>query len=733
MATFLLLISHVMIMNLIDVAIGFQIQLKGTCDNAMTVWLSQDGTEANYHEITGWNGDLNEWAQVKSVTTDIPDLTAKIKIECRNWGCGAGGLIFSIEYDGQWYSTDGSNNNNGYYALVDSKSRLTTSLDPGHPWNINLGIAAQWTWTCGVSDGWNCGVCDEYNTYVLDFALFATSGPTNDPTQHPSQHPSRYPSQYPTTMPTFKHSMELIKNGRSCRNLPDHSKLIYEINLEECIHHCQVMGDSCRMINFYYHFKTHHDSRCYIFDDICYVVPNNNNQTTIYYKSYDKSCANYPYDWRDNIGDNCDAYKAYSWCENGAVLRHKSNFDQLVDSKYNLTAINTCCECGGGINIIDDVAFSVDEYWNSKANILCNGTPSLHKGKSILRAWDNLILYQLCGYLDLVNCTYLLDSQFQSRTYAYSMYLCNDHNTISHPFQFIVDHKIDVISLKHDIYVNLLWFDIDVSYYSTDIDIIYMNYSQCVATMMGDNVTNNANHGLHPCYTQDTSLPTANPMRIPTLTPTLIQTKYPTLIPTKYPTLIPTKYQHLSQQNTQHVLIPTKYPTLYIPTKYPTSIATYLPDHVKTTASKDLKHELVSALLVIVIILILFVVILFMSRKFNKQNTTIAARMKKIEMQMRTITSVEEADEAENLHTAPVPSAPYLSEEKQDLLSDLEQPQYCIICCDNVANMFNYPCGHVTYCNICVGKVTQHEDKCPNCRQSIFEYKQIYKAGFVHS
>eukprot|EP01083_Nonionella_stella_P309096 1093306_1 len=65
------------------------------------------------------------------------------------------------------------------------------------------------------------------------------------------------------------------------------------------------------------------------------------------------------------------------------------------------------------------------------------------------------------------------------------------------------------------------------------------------------------------------------------------------------------------------------------------------------------------------------------------------------------------------------PSAPVLAEN-----------EYCIICCDNVANMFNDPCGHVTYCNTCADKMEKQEDKCPNCRQIFVQYKQIYQAGF---
>eukprot|EP01083_Nonionella_stella_P109711 320193_1 len=101
------------------------------------------------------------------------------------------------------------------------------------------------------------------------------------------------------------------------------------------------MGDSCRMMDFYYYYKSQHDSRCYIFDDICYVISNKNsnykiNQSVIYYKSFDPSRSNYPYDWKDNIGDNCDAYTEYNWCDNSTLFRNRNDFEQLVDNKYGL-------------------------------------------------------------------------------------------------------------------------------------------------------------------------------------------------------------------------------------------------------------------------------------------------------------------------------------------------------------------------------------------------------------
>eukprot|EP01083_Nonionella_stella_P281710 958677_1 len=314
---------------------------------------------------------------------------------------------------------------------------------------------------------------------VVSTGNCATFDPTNNPS-HVSEHPSQHPTLLPTSKSMFN-TMKSMRNLSTCSNLADHYTLMYEIRLKECVELCLTMGDSCRMMDFYYYYKSQHDSRCYIFDDICYVISNKNsnykmNQSVIYYKSFDPSCSNYPYDWKDNIGDNCDAYTEYNWCDNSTLFRNRNDFEQLVDNKYGLTATDTCCDCGGGTYLIDNVAFSVDEYWGgSKANVLCNFTPQ-SPNSEVQRKSDSLVLYQLCGYLDRIECAFLMDSQFDSITYTYSMHLCDGTDSVNHPFQFISEHKIDVASLKHDIYVNLLWFDIDPSYYSTNIDVSIMGY-----------------------------------------------------------------------------------------------------------------------------------------------------------------------------------------------------------------------------------------------------------------
>eukprot|EP01083_Nonionella_stella_P267712 904454_1 len=357
-------------------------------------------------------------------------------------------------------------------------------------------------------------VCAEPGDYPTKTpSLPPTKNPTSDPianptsnptTKGPTINPTSSPTENPTIMPTGSttlNEMKSIDDGSSCDNLADSYDLIYEISLNECINLCQHMAESCRMINFYYYFKSHNDSRCYIFDDICEVVSNDNhgmNHTTMYYKTYRDSCTDYPHDWVDKIGDNCDIYSTYNWCEDGVVLTNENEFDALADKRYNLAALDACCECGGGIKIKNGVAFSVDQYWNEPSDdILCSFTPhSFEETRSSLRKWDNLVLYELCAYLSEVDCAFLVDSQFDSSDHPYSIHLCSGSEPHT-PFPFIIEF------LTHDAYVNLLWFSLDASYYSTNINVIYSNYSQCVHHILHDNDINDTSHGIHPCYTED--------------------------------------------------------------------------------------------------------------------------------------------------------------------------------------------------------------------------------------
>eukprot|EP01084_Bolivina_argentea_P047249 87047_1 len=133
--------------------------------------------------------------------------------------------------------------------------------------------------------------------------MIPTHNPTADPTNNPTFQPTIYPTFNPTPSPTAViYSMEM-RNGSLCNNLYDNIHIEYEVNLDECIRDCQAMDENCRMVNFFHYFKSVNDSRCYIFDKVCDIIDNDNDNHIIAYKILDGLCIDYPFNWVDNIGD----------------------------------------------------------------------------------------------------------------------------------------------------------------------------------------------------------------------------------------------------------------------------------------------------------------------------------------------------------------------------------------------------------------------------------------------
>eukprot|EP01083_Nonionella_stella_P089621 250120_1 len=110
----------------------------------------------------------------------------------------------------------------------------------------------------------------------------------------------------------------------------------------------------------------------------------------------------------------------------------------------------------------------------------------------------------------------------------------------------------------------------------------------------------------------------------------------------------------------------------------------------------------ISVFSISVLLLCIFVLVLIHKRKQARQNKQEEGKKDEIEMRK------------------PIPPT---------YASTLTLDNRCIVCCDNAANMFNDPCGHVTYCKKCSRTALNQNDKCPHCREQI-QCKQIYNAGF---
>eukprot|EP01083_Nonionella_stella_P086076 238891_1 len=305
----------------------------------------------------------------------------------------------------------------------------------------------------------------------------------------------------------------------------------------------------CAIFNYFEDFKQINDSRCYIFDELCDIRIDNDRKSVIGYFGFDVECINYPSNWRDNTGDNCNYYQTYNWCQNQTISRNENDFYDLIDYKYELTAIDSCCECNGGIHIMDNVAFSIDNWFDFE-DILCTWEHSALTPQSSFRNWNSLILYDLCDELEDVNCNMLIDTQFNENDYDYSIYLC-DHNvneqTITN-FSFVFEAVINDDTQTYDVFINTLWFDLDMNYYSSNVHMYHLNHSKCIDNILHLSDRNHTtNDGIHPCYVSDltnhpTNVPTSYPTRYPTFNPSNNPTNHPSNDPTFNPSNNPTNH-----------------------------------------------------------------------------------------------------------------------------------------------------------------------------------------------
>ncbi len=147
--------------------------------------------------------------------------------------------------------------------------------------------------------------------------------------------------------------------------------------------------------------KSDTDSRCYIFDKQCELHEDSNSNHYVAVKGsiYVKIIViDYPVDWTDKSGDSCHYYAQYGWCSNQTIGNNLNlqAFTFHTDYIYGLNAIQTCCECGGGAHIIDDVTVGFEVSFTGIT--LLENTKRFHH---IRYWWNNLNLFQLCMELKI--------------------------------------------------------------------------------------------------------------------------------------------------------------------------------------------------------------------------------------------------------------------------------------------------------------------------------------------
>eukprot|EP01083_Nonionella_stella_P137954 419730_1 len=135
---------------------------------------------------------------------------------------------------------------------------------------------------------------------------------------------------------TLQTSARYIES-KICGNLEHRFDIKYEKTFVECVEYCAYLGIKCKLFNYFHYYKATNDTRCYIFDTLCDIKTDGNaNRSVIGYPM--PKCRDYPMDWSDSIGDSCNFYESYHWCEGYDILKNDDEFVSLMDTKYGLTA-----------------------------------------------------------------------------------------------------------------------------------------------------------------------------------------------------------------------------------------------------------------------------------------------------------------------------------------------------------------------------------------------------------
>eukprot|EP01083_Nonionella_stella_P175836 613550_1 len=230
-----------------------------------------DGFHVETLETTWWEADA--YCQTKygthliTITDSMMNANIENAISAHVW---IGFYDAHNEGHWQWVGYNQSSYTNWYGGEPDNRdNKEDCGLMPFLESGLWLDLA------CSHLRGFVCAEPGDYPSRMPSSQ--PSQSPTLSTTKGPAMNPTLNPTATPSKMPTSSSALDEMKsidNGSYCDNLADSSDLIYEINPDECIDLCQHMTESCRMINFYYYFKSKNDSRCYVFDDICEVVSN---------------------------------------------------------------------------------------------------------------------------------------------------------------------------------------------------------------------------------------------------------------------------------------------------------------------------------------------------------------------------------------------------------------------------------------------------------------------------
>eukprot|EP01083_Nonionella_stella_P161484 529010_1 len=259
-----------------------------------------------------------------------------------------------------------------------------------------------------------------------------------------------------------------IYDGYLCSN--EHMKydIRYNVTLDNCISSCarmSVTDTECELFSY-----NRRDSQCYLFDKLCEIQKaDETNVSVVGYRTGFEVAECIDTFYTDDF--TCEYYESRGLCDDKDV-----------------PLVETCCACGGGLTIFDNVALSSDIDW------LCPWNDSI-----ISTNWSNLVLHNLCDSLDDIDCDYLFNQKI-SISNDYNLYLCNmdqqNHSELNFAFHVIIASNPDNF-IVIDTYVNTLWFDLDLEHYSQHINIDFLNYTQCLDQILERNDSDH--YGINVC------------------------------------------------------------------------------------------------------------------------------------------------------------------------------------------------------------------------------------------
>eukprot|EP01084_Bolivina_argentea_P045188 83175_1 len=452
------------------------------------------------------------------------------------------GLTQMFQNAYEW--TDG--NDIGYYRWdinADSSYECTAIKSNGH--------STIYSWTT------NHCFHDAFKTILMCATYPPTPNPTEAPTESPiSSNPTEYPSIAPTLSP---YNMIEVTGNYLCSELADRVAIFYDISYEECITECKHnYGEQCTMINHRYDTNP---SRCYIFDKQC-TINSNIGVSRVAFMGWKHFCVNYPIDWNDINGDACYGYTdVLGYCHNGNI---SVTVSEIESKATDFSGIESCCGCGGGAELIDDIIISYGEIEENNYDLLCEwnyGNP----GNTVYQTWDNIMLYNLCQRLhdrinstvNEINCNQFIDSSYSGDI---SFISCdfNDYDRNNDELYFLFLLNKNTVTSAITTYINPDWFRLTQTLLPKTLNT--MSYSECVSSLW--TTPENIIYAVAPCegdiITTTSELPTYAPtVNIITNKPTIsvlpteeIIIDPTTIIDTKAPTRKPTNRPKISSTST---------------------------------------------------------------------------------------------------------------------------------------------------------------------------------------